>query len=186
MKRSKKILSLFASMITCFFATEIKAQQTAPSVFFSQIEMTHSGGQPYDEFYWLNSNNASLTKTGVNFSSAGSYRCDISAYLDKGTPIISVSIDGASKGNITITSASIGIFSLLISNISAGPHTVSLKLTNFNSAANYGKVGLIYFTRTSDSLPYVYPPISKLSFTPAVTMLTANHFGSGHLRGFCL
>lgn len=187
MRKSRKNLLLMAFTIVAFIpAIKINAQPTAPSVFFSQIEMTPSGGQPYDEFYWLNSNNASLTKSGVNFPATGSYRCDISAYLDKGTPTITVSIDGASKGNITITSSSIGIFSLFISNISAGVHTVSLKLANFNSAANYGKVGLIYFTHTSDSMPYVYPSISSLSFTPGATMLNANHFGSGHLRGFCL
>jgi hypothetical protein len=167
-------------------ACSATAQPVKPAVMLSQIEMSPSGGQPYDEFYWLNSNNASLTKSGVNFPVSGSYRCDISSYLDKGTPTISVSIDGVSKGEITINSSTIKIFSLLISNISAGVHTVTLRLTNFNSAANYGKVGLIYFTPTTESEPYVYPSITSLPFTPAVTMLTANHFGSGHLRGFCL
>jgi len=187
MKQTRKdAFSIVLIIITFVLVTQVNAQSTSPAVFLSQTEMTPSGGQPYDEFYWLNSNNASLTKNGVNFPSTGSYRCDISAYLDEGTPMISVSIDGTSKGNISITSTSIGIFSLLISSIPAGTHTVTLKLINFNSAANYGKVGLVYFTRTSESLPYVYPSISSLSFTPAVTMLTANHFGSGHLRGFCL
>jgi len=187
MKSIKTVLTNACLIFSTFiFFDQSKAQPSTPSVFLSQIEMTPSGGQPYDEFYWLNSNNASLTKSGVNFPSTGSYRCDISAYLDKGTPIINVLIDGISKGNITVNTSSIGVFSLLISNISGGTHSITLRLINFNSASNYGKVGLIYFTRTSDGLPYVYPSISPLSFTPAVTMLTANHFGSGHLRGFCL
>ena len=184
---AKTILKVFSCLLLLlFFISPVNAQGTKPAVFFSQIEMTPSGGQPYDEFYWLNSNNASLTKTGVNFPATGSYRCDISAYLDKGKPVISVSIDGVSKGNITVDSSSIGIFSVLIPNISAGTHTVTLQLTNFNSAANYGKVGLVYFTPTTNALPYVYPPITPLPFTPAVTMLSANHFGSRHLRGFSL
>ena len=185
-KQLSKIKVVIFLLLAFACAGSTIAQPVKPAVMLSQIEMNPSGGQPYDEFYWLNSNNASLTKSGVNFPVSGSYRCDISGYLDKGTPIISVSIDGVSKGNITINSSTIKIFSLLISNISAGIHTVTLRLTNFNSAANYGKVGLIYFTRTSDDEPYVYPPITPLSFTPGVTMLTANHFGSGKLRGFDL
>src|SRR3954451_18295374 len=135
-----QLTNVYILLITFFFVNQINCQSITPSVFLSQIEMTPSGGQSYDEFYWLNSNNASLTKSGVNFPSPGSYRCDISAYLDKGTPTINVLIDGISKGNITINTASIGIFSLLISNISAGTHTIKLQLVNFNSASNYGKV----------------------------------------------
>src|SRR3954454_10375168 len=123
-----RLTNVYVLLITFIFVNQINCQSTTPSVFLSQIEMTPSGGQPYDEFYWLNSNNASLTKSGLNFPSTGSYRCDISAYLDKGTPIINVLIYGISKGNITVNTSSIGVFSLLISNISGGTHSITLRL----------------------------------------------------------
>jgi hypothetical protein len=59
--------------------------------------MASSGGQPYDEFYWLNSNRASLTKTSVEFATTGSYRIDISAYNTARTPLIDVLIDEISR-----------------------------------------------------------------------------------------
>src|SRR5689334_12121659 len=123
------------------------AQTEKPAVFLSQIEMTASGGQPYDEFYWLNSNNACLTKTGVVFPKTGSYRVDVSAYKTAGTPVINVLIDNISKGNITVNSTTIAIYSLFISSITSGTHTIKLQLSNFNSAANHARVGLVYFTQ---------------------------------------
>src|SRR6266508_2056207 len=57
---------ILSALIAILFFENINAQTTKPDVFLSQIEMIPSGGQVYDEFYWLNSNNASLTKTGVN------------------------------------------------------------------------------------------------------------------------
>jgi hypothetical protein len=161
------------------------AQTEKPVVFLSQIEMTASGGQPYDEFYWLNSNYASLTKTGVLFSKTGSYRVDVSAYKTAGTPVINVLVDGISKGNITVNSTAIAIYSLFVSNITSGTHTIKLQLSNFNSAANHVRVGLIYFTQTSQKTPYVYPSIVPIPLVPN-QILQRNHFGSGHLRGFNL
>lgn len=158
----------------------------APTSFFSQIEMTPTGGQPYDEFYWLNSNNALLTKTNVNFPTSGTYRIDVSGYKDAGTPNISVTINGIVVGNFNITTSNPDMFSLSIPNITAGTYTVILKLTNFNSAANYGKIGLVYFTPSTLAAPPVNPPITPLHFVMGTTLTQANHFGSGFLRGFNL
>ena len=88
------------------------AQTENYAVLLSQREMTATGGQPYDEFYWLNSNDASLEKTNVSFPQTGSYRFDISGYLKSGTPNVELFIDGISKGNISITATSIQIYSL--------------------------------------------------------------------------
>src|SRR5687767_4761732 len=86
------------------------AQPVKPAVFLSQREMTANGGQPYDQFYWLNSNSASLTKTGVSFLPTGIYRFDLSAYKVAGTPLIDVIIDGNVKGTIDITSSSAAMY----------------------------------------------------------------------------
>lgn len=171
--------------IAFIFSIPAIAQTEMPAVFFSQIEMTASGGQPYDEFYWLNSDNASLTKTAVVFSKTGSYRIDVSAYKTAGAPVLSVFIDGISKGSITVNNTEIAIYSLFISSVTSGVHTIKLQLSNFNSAANHLRVGLVYFTQTSQKTPYVYPKIVPIPLIPN-QILQRNHFGSGHLRGFAL
>ena len=129
------------------------SQPERPAVFLSQIEMTPSGGQPYDQFYWFNSNKASLTKTAVVFPATGSYRIDISAYKTAGKPIVNVLIDGTSQGSITVDSTSIYIFSLFIKNISSGSHKIALQLSNFNSGKNHVRIGLVYFTQTNRRNP---------------------------------
>lgn len=183
---AKTILKFSASLlVTLFFISITEAQPVKPSIFLSQIEMMSSGGQPYDEFYWLNSNNASLTKTGATFSTTGSYRVDISAYKTAGTPIVNIFIDGTLKGSITVNTMTTNLFSLFISNILSGIHTIKLQLSNFNSGINHVRIGLIYFTQTSQTMPYVYPDITPLALV-AGQFLQANHFGSGKLRGFNL
>src|SRR6266581_3028431 len=97
---------IFQCTIAFIFSITGISQTEKPAVFLSQIEMSASGGQPYAEFYWLNSNNASLTKTGVSFPKTGSYRVDISAYKTAGTPVINVLVDGSSKGTITVNTFS--------------------------------------------------------------------------------
>jgi hypothetical protein len=178
-------MRIYFALIILLFGISAIAQTEKTAVFLSQIEMNASGGKPYDEFYWLNSNNASLNKTNVSFAKTGSYRIDVSAYKTAGTPVINVLIDNVSKGTITVNKSSINIFSLFISNISVGAHTIALQLANFNSAANHVRVGLIYFTQTSLKTPYVYPKISPIKLIPK-QILQRNHFGSGQLRGFCL
>lgn len=178
-------MKIYFSLIIFLFGISAIAQTEKPAVFFSQIEMRASGGKPYDEFYWLNSNNASLNKANVSFPKTGSYRVDISAYKTAGKPVINVLIDNVSKGSITVTKPSTNIFSLFISSISAGSHTITLQLSNFNSAANHVRVGLVYFTQTSLKIPYAYPKIVPIPLMPK-QILQRNHFGSGLLRGFCL
>lgn len=159
--------------------------------FLSQIEMTASGGQPYDEFYWLNSANASLTKTGVTFESTGTYRIDLSVKDVIASPNLAIEIDGSTVANMNIpagytTSGSpIKIYSVLTSSIAAGTHTLAIQLTNFNNSNNYLKVGLIYITRTSKALPDTFPSITTLPLVWG-QYLRSNHYASGQLRGFNL
>ncbi|HUQ65468.1 MAG TPA: hypothetical protein VM101_04910, partial [Flavitalea sp.] len=137
MKTSVTLLCI----LLCFCAI---AQSDKYAVLFSQSEMSPTGGQPYNEFYWLNSNNAFLEKTNVVFLETGSYRFDISAYLKSGSPDVELYIDGVSKGNISITSTSIQLYSLLVDEISAGTHTVKIQISNFSAGANHCRVGLFY------------------------------------------
>lgn len=160
------------------------SQTEKPAIFLSQIEMTPSGGQAYNQFYWFNSNNASLSQS-VTFPAAGSYRFDLSAYLTAGSPSITLLIDGTSKGILSVTNTNIAIYSLFINSISAGTHTIIIQLNNFSSGANHCRVGLLYFTQTGSTMPYVYPAITPLALVSG-QILQANHFGSGHLRGFSL
>jgi hypothetical protein len=176
----KNLLSVLSTLI-CFGSF---SQTEKPAIFLSQIEMTPSGGQPYDEFYWFNSNNASLSKS-VSFPVTGSYRFDLSAYLTSGSPSVKLIIDGISKGTLSVTNTSIAIYSLFINSISAGTHTIIIQLNNFSSGANHCRVGLLYFTQTSTTTPYIYPTIRPLAFVKG-QILQANHFGSGRLRGFSL
>jgi endoglucanase len=162
------------------------AQPEKYAVLLSQREMTASGGQPYDEFYWLNSNNASLEKTNVEFPQTGTYRFDISGYLKAGTPKVELYIDGVSKGDITITSTSIQIFSLFIDEITAGTHTVKIQLSNFGAAVNHCRVGLLYFTQTALTSPKVFSTSKPTSLPSKGQYLTGDHFASKLLRGFNL
>jgi len=182
-KKALKFSVLF--ILTFFFISVGKTQSVKPSIVLSQIEMTPLGGQPYDEFYWLNSNNAALIKTNAKFLTTGSYRVDVSAYSTAGTPIVNLLIDGVSKGGITVNTVTTNIFSLSISNIPSGAHTIKLQLSNFNSGNNHVRIGLIYFSQTTLSTPYVYPAITSLTLARG-KFLQANHFGSGKLRGFNL
>lgn len=162
------------------------AQPEKPAVFLSQREMTANGGQPYDEYYWLNSTLASLTSTNVSFPITGSYRFDVSAYRVKGTSQLSVLIDGTSKGTVSVDSSSTRIYSLLINEITSGTHTVTLQLSNFGVAANHCRVGLLYFTQTTSATPYVFPAVNITSLPPSNEYLTGDHFRSKLLRGFNL
>src|SRR5688572_10148260 len=162
------------------------AQPVKPAVFLSQREMTANGGQPYDEYYWLNSNLASLTSTDVSFPQTGSYRFDMSAYGKAGTSQISVLIDGISKGTIVISSTSTIMYSLLINQSTSGTHTITIQLTNFSAGSNHCRVGLFYFTQTASETPYVFPEVTHTSLPPSNQYLTANHFRSKLLRGFNL
>jgi endoglucanase len=162
------------------------AQPEKPAVFLSQREMTANGGQPYDEYYWLNSNLASLTSTNVSFPITGSYRFDLSAYGVKGTSQLSVLIDGTSKGAVSVESSSTKIYSLFINEITSGTHTITLQLSNFGVAANHCRVGLLYFTQTSSATPYVFPAVNITSLPPSNQYLTGDHFRSKQLRGFNL
>jgi hypothetical protein len=180
----QNILRCFTLSIFIFLLkTSTRCQSIRPSIFLSQIEMTPLGGQPYDEFYWLNSNNATLKKTSVNFLATGTYRFDVSAYKQAGMPNLAVKVDGVIVCNITVTTMTIGIFSGLSSKIFAGTHTLEIQLTNFNSAANYCRVGLLYGTQTNISQPYVFAPIKQIPIQPG-QILKGAHFASGHLRGF--
>lgn len=173
-----------AALILTLICQTALSQLEKPSVFLSQYEMTASGGQVYDEFYWFNTNLASLTKTGVSFPTTGSYRFDLSAYKVAGSPTINVLIDGVSKGTITYTSTAIELKSLFISSITSGTHTVAIQLSNFSSGTNHIRVGLLYFTQTALTTPYVYPALAPKNLP--VGLLTKEDFGGGKLRGFNL
>ena len=174
----------FALLFTLSFIGS-KAQQVEQAIFFSQIEMQSAGGQPYDEFYWLNSNNASLSKTAVKFPTSGSYRVDISAYRTAGIPRLELFIDDIAKARITVNTPTISIFSFLIQNIPAGVHHIKIELSNFSSGANHLRIGLIYLTQTNSTVPYSFPAVTTHSLV-AGQFLQASDFGSGRLRGFNL
>jgi hypothetical protein len=178
-----------------------------PDIFLSALEMTPSGGQVYDEFWWLNTDSASLTKSDFTFPSSGTYRLDISGYAAAGAPVLEVLVGGQSMGLMPINSTGIEIFSISIAgittasvgtwccgkfipagNVTTGGGTgLELRLSNFSGGTNHARIGLIYFTKTTDPAPPVNPPIVPLTFRdPPTTMLVANHFASGVLRGFNL
>jgi hypothetical protein len=162
------------------------AQTENYAVLLSQREMTATGGQPYDEFYWLNSNDASLEKTNVSFPQTGSYRFDISGYLKSGTPTVELFIDGISKGNISISATSIQIYSLFINQITSGTHTIKIQISNFSAGANHCRVGLLYFTPTSLTTPQVFSTSKPTTLPSKTQYLTGDHFASKLLRGFNL
>jgi len=178
--RVSLIIILLFGVLTCF------AQPEKPAVFLSQKEMTPNGGGPYDEYYWLNTNLASLTRTNVSFPITGSYRFDVSAYGVKGTSQLSVLIDGTSKGIVSVDTSSTKIYSLFINQITSGTHTITLQLSNFGGAANHCRVGLLYFTQTTSATPYVFPAVNITSLPPSNQFLTGDHFRSKLLRGFNL
>jgi endoglucanase len=178
--RPTLVIACLLAAFTCL------AQPEKPVVFLSQTEMTPNGGQPYDDFYWLNSNLASLSKANISFPVTGSYRFDISAYAKAGTSEVSVLIDGTSKGSVDISSTSTAIYSLLINQITAGTHTITIQLSNFSAGSNHCRVGLIYFTNTSSATPYIFPDVKLTSLPPSSQYLTANHFRSKLIRGFNL
>ena len=162
------------------------AQPIKPTVFLSQRELTADGGQPYDQFYWLNSNSASLTKTGVSFPQTGSYRFDISAYKVAGDPQLNVLIDGIIENTISINASSASLYSVVINEIDAGSHTISIQLKNFSAGSNHCRVGLLYFTKSASPIPYVFPDITSNSLPTSNQYVTADHFKSKLLRGFNL
>lgn len=163
------------------------AQPEKPDIFLSHKEMVQTGGGgSAADYASLNTSGANIVKTGLIFSTTGTYRVDLVAYSLNQTPIVKVDVDGVSV-NITVpssynSSSSPGIFSALLPSITAGTHTLTISLTNYSAMAG---VGLIYLTRSSSATPYVYPVIKKDDRTiVAGQYLTARHFGSGHLRGF--
>lgn len=174
------------SVLSLLLCLKVIGQPEKYAVLLSQREMTASGGQPYDEFYWLNSSNASLEKTNVSFPQTGSYRFDISGYLKAGAPQVELYIDGISKGNVTITGTNIQIYSLFIDEITAGSHTIKIQLSNFSAAANHCRVGLLYFTQTSLTTPRVFSTAKPTSLPSKGQYMTGDHFASKLLRGFNL
>lgn len=165
---------------------QVKNQKAQIFLSASQ-EMTASGGQVYDEFYWLNTNNASVTKSSLHFPASTSYRVDISAYKVAGSPQVSVIVDGVNKGTIAITTTTIGIFSLFVnSSIASGnTHSLTIQLSNFSSGTNHCRIGLVYMTSTTQTTPYTYPVIRTIPLISG-QVLKKNHFASHHLRGFNL
>lgn len=184
----QQFISFGIWVILLFIALRGNAQTEKPDVFISAKEMTQVGGDVLSSaFVWLDAANAYVTIDNVNFPTTGSYRCDISGKVTAGSPSFSVSIDGTSKGTVTFSTVAIEIKSLFISNISSGPHTVKIQATNFSYPGTYGYVGLIYFTQTSLTTPYVYPVITTTTLpTFNSEFLTKEHFGAGRLRGFSL
>ena len=171
------------SLLLCLSAI---GQSEKYAVILSQREMTASGGQPYDEFYWLNSNLASLEKTNVSFPETGSYRFDMSAYLKSGAPSVELFIDDVSKGQISVTATTIQIYSLFVSEITAGSHTVKIRNANFSAGANHCRVGLLYFTRTTLTTPKVFSTAKPTTLPSKSEYLTGDHFAGKILRGFNL
>jgi predicted esterase len=157
----------------------------APAIFLSQTEMTPSGGQVYDEFYWFNSGSASLTYANGIFPLTGSYRFDLSAYAVAGTPVINVFLDNILQGSVSVTGTAIQIYSLFISNVTLGVHSIKIQLSNFSSGTNHGRVGLLYFTQTSQTTPPVFPVVAPNNVILG-QMLTKESYASTHLRGFNL
>jgi hypothetical protein len=122
----------------------------------------------------------------VSFPSTGSYRFDVSAYLKLGAPEVELFIDGISKGNISITGSSIQIYSLFITEITSGSHTVKIQISNFSAGANHCRVGLLYFTQTTLTAPKVFSTSKPTSLPPKSQYLTGDHFASKLIRGFNL
>ena len=174
------------SVLSLLLFFNAAAQPEKYAVLLSQREMTATGGQPYDEFYWLNSNLASLEKTNVSFPLTGSYRFDISAYLKSGSPDVELFIDGISKGTISITASSIRIYSLSVDQITSGTHTVKIRISNFSAGANHCRVGLLYFTQTSLTAPQAFSTSKPTSLPPKGQYLTGDHFAGKLIRGFNL
>lgn len=176
--------TIYTILLLLFFLN-VKAQLERPEVFLSQYEMTAVGGQPYDEFYWFNTASANLTKS-VSFT-GGTYRFDLSAYAKAGAAQVGLYIDGTLKGTITVNTPVdlINIFSLPTLSIAAGSHTVKIQINNF-SGSIHCRVGLLYFTKSTLTVPYVYPTLSAKSLPASGEYLTKEDFGGGHLRGFNL
>jgi hypothetical protein len=168
------------------FSVLFSKAQTAPSVFIGQREMTRTiAGDEYDEFYWFDANNTTLTSTGVSFATTGAYRFDVSGYKVTGSPSLQLLIDGVSAGFATISTANTTIFSIAVASIASGTHTVAIKLVNFVSGANQCRIGLLYFTQTATTTPPIFPAINQKPLTIG-ELLTSTDYGSKHLRGFNL
>ncbi len=172
------------TILILVFSLNCFSQLEKPEVFLSQYEMTAVGGQPYDEFYWFNTASANLTKTSVSFT-GGTYRFDLSAYAKAGAAQVGLYIDGVLKGTITVNTAVdvINIFSLPTLSIAAGTHTVKIQINNF-SGSIHCRVGLLYFTVTSQTTPYVYPALSAKTLPAVGQYITKEDFGGRKLRGF--
>ncbi len=178
----RKLLSAILVLISCF----TYGQYEKPDIFFSQREMTASGGIRYDEFYSLESNLASLSKS-VTFATTGNYRFDVSAYKVKsGNATLTLSINNVVQGSVSVSDTMTAIYSIYVTNIIAGTYPVKVQITNF-SVTNYCRVGLFYFTKSSLTTPYVYPNLGARDL-PAFgsSYLVKEDFGGGHLRGFSL
>jgi endoglucanase len=169
----RRALPLFVML---FISTASISQK--PAAFLSHHEMSASGGQVYDEFYWLNTNKATLSKT-VTLAKSGSYRIDFSAYRVKGTPSVAVMVDGVGKGLISITDPVTKIYSVFVSSLGSGTHTITLQLFNFYSGSNHLRIGLVYITQTTLTQP---GPVAATSSSSGYK--TSEDFKWSKMRGF--
>src|SRR5438067_958631 len=111
----KWILTTLILLLTLF------AHAQNPNVFIGQREMTRIiAGDEYDEFYWFDANNTTLTSTNVTIPVTGTYRFDVSGYDVAGSPQIQLLIDGVGVGSVTVNTTNTTIFSLFLSSITAG------------------------------------------------------------------
>src|SRR4051812_22990509 len=102
------------------FSVLFSQAQTAPSVFIGQTEMARTiPGDEFDEFYWFDANNTTLTSTGVSFPTTGAYRFDVSGYKFAGSPSLQLLIDGVSAGAVTISTSNTTIFSIAVASITS-------------------------------------------------------------------
>ena len=146
-----------------------------------------TGVSNYDAYARLDGKN-SYVQERIYFPSSGSYRFDLSAYSSYVPGSFwaqaQIRIDGVPIGTRQVNDTVTKMYSLL-TKIAAGTHNIDIVVTGSKGTETTSKLyaGLLYVTKTTAPVPYVFPSIKALPLVPG-KILTANHFGSGRLRGF--
>jgi hypothetical protein len=179
-------------LLTLIFTASF-SQTTKPIAVLQALDMTRSSTSDvnYWDGYTLIDKAGAYVSQSVLFPTTATYRIDVSGYSSAYQQGIwgnmRIKIDGVLKGSVIVSSESPKIYSFLITNISAGQHTVLIDETSRVGPSVAGRtwIGLVYITQTTSPAPYVYPAIVKQPLSAGQT-INSLHFGSGVLRGFNL
>jgi endoglucanase len=172
------------TLLLLLIAEAVLSQPEVPiKVLQAKFMSIKSSCVSYNDAYALINCSNAYVRESVSFPASASYRFDLSAYSYYVGNLgqAQIRIDGKTAGTIQVSDTITKMYSTTIK-VTAGVHNVDI--LNVKTGAGF-YAGLLYITKTTAPAPYVYPPIKPLTLVPN-QILTANHFGSGILRGFNL